>query len=162
MNVRESGLGIKLVEKTGTSVKGLLQRSDPLKKDRRCKEGDCIVCVTGGRGNCRTSGVTYELKCKLCDSVYVGETGRSAYVRGKEHLAAMDSDLDSSVLSRHFRERHEGLLTDFTMSVTGVYAGDAMIRQIAESVKINKKEQAKMINNKTEWNYVNVPRARVA
>ena len=98
----------------------------------------------------------------MCDSVYVGETaGRSTYVRGEEHLAAMDSELESSVLNRHFRERHEGLVTDFTMSVTGVYAGDAMLRQIAESVKINKKEQAKVINNKTEWNYVNVPRARV-
>ena len=82
-------------------------------------------------------------------------------MRGKEHLKAMDSGLESSVLVKHFKERHGGVVTDFTMNVTGVYGGDCMLRQIAESVKISKEDQRKIINSKTEWNYVNIPRAQI-
>ena len=73
----------------------------------------------------------------------------------------MDSGLGSSVLDKHFKERHGGVVTDFTMNVTGVYGGDCMLRQIAESVKISKEDQRKIINSKTEWNYVNIPRAQI-
>lgn len=40
----------------------------------------------------------------------------------------------------------------FVMNVTGVFRDDAMLRQITESVLINKVEEGKLINSKSEWN----------
>ena len=45
------------------------------------------------------------------------------------------------------------------MNVTGIFCDDAMLRQITESVLMNKVEEAKLINSKSEWNYVRIPRA---
>ena len=47
------------------------------------------------------------------------------------------------------------------MNVTGVFRDDAMLRQITESVLIKKVEEGKVINSKSEWNYVRIPRAVV-
>ena len=45
------------------------------------------------------------------------------------------------------------------MLVTSVYGNNAILRQIAESVKINRVERGCFINSKKEWNYVKLPRA---
>ena len=44
------------------------------------------------------------------------------------------------------------------MSVSGVYGNDAMLRQIAESVRINRVAKGSLINTKKEWNYIKLPR----
>ena len=44
------------------------------------------------------------------------------------------------------------------MSMTGVYGNDAMCRQVAESVKINRVAKGSLINTKKEWNYVKLLR----
>ena len=62
---------------------------------------------------------------------------------------------------RHCRERHENVLQEFKMRVTGQYRNDAMLRQIAEAVRINDCYIDKRINNKTEWNLVLFPTVRV-
>ena len=41
---------------------------------------------------------------------------------------------------------------------TGVYHGDAMLRQITESIKIRREGS---INNKTEWNSITLPQAAI-
>ena len=108
-------------------------------------------CSTGGRGPCDSFGVTYEIKCQTCEQKYVGETARSAFTRGKEHLDGMDRDVSQSVLRRHANDCHNGVIPDYVMNVTGVYHGDAMLRQITESIKIRREGS---INNKTEWNSI--------
>ena len=47
-DVKKSGLRIRIVEKSGMSVKRVLQRSDPFKK-RTCERECCFVCRTGAR-----------------------------------------------------------------------------------------------------------------
>ena len=84
-DVKKSGLRIRIVQKSGMSVKRVLQRSDPFKK-RTCERECCFVCRTGGRGPCDSCGVTYQIKCQTHEQNYVGETARSAFTRGKEHL----------------------------------------------------------------------------
>ena len=79
------------------SVKRVLQRSDPF-KERTCERECCFVCRTGGRGPCDSCGVTYEIECQTCGQKYVGETARSAFTRGKEHLDGMDRAVCQSVL----------------------------------------------------------------
>ena len=82
--MRKSGLRIRIAEKSGMSVKRVLQRSDPFKK-RTCERECCFVYRTGGRGPCDSfGGVTYEIKCQTCEQKYVGETARSAFTRRRE------------------------------------------------------------------------------
>ena len=56
-------------------------------------------------------------------------------------------------MEKHGKERQE-----FKMSVTGVYGNDAMLRQVADSVRINRVVKGSLINTKEEWNYVKLPR----
>ena len=156
-DVKKSGLRIRIVEKSGMSVKRVLQRSDPFKK-RTCERECCFVCRTGGIGPCDSCGVTYEIKCQTCGQKYVGETARSAFTRGKEHLDGMDRAVSQSVLRRHANDCHNGVIPDYVMNVTGVYHGDAMLRQITEAIKIRREG---CINNKTEWNTITLPQAAI-
>ena len=64
-------------------------------------------------------------------------------------------------MRKHCCDRHERNEVSFVMNVTGVFRGDAMLRQITQSVLINKVEEGKLINSKSEWNYVSIPRAVV-
>lgn len=48
-------------------------------------------------------------------------------------------------------------VTNFSTNVTESFRCDAMLRQIAISVKINRDDQNSLINNKTEWNFVKIP-----
>ena len=62
---------------------------------------------------------------------------------------------------RHCCDRHARNEVNFVMNVTAVFRDDAMLRQITESVLINKVEEVKLINSKSEWHYVRIPRAVV-
>ena len=81
-----------------------------------------------------------------------------AFTRGKEHLDGMDRDVSQSVLRRHANDCHNGVIPDYVMNVTGVYHGDAMLRQITESINIRREGS---INNKTEWNSITLPQAAI-
>ena len=119
------------------------------------------MCRTGGNGRCRTQGVTYEIECKTCGDKYIGETGRNAYTRGKEHLKNAEPDKNvKSVLKTHSIEKHDSILQEFRMNVTGVFSQDPMLRQIVEAVRIKKEGQIAM-NSKLEWNTARVPRAKI-
>ena len=62
---------------------------------------------------------------------------------------------------KHCCDRHERNEVSFVMNVTGIICDDAMLRQITESLLINKVEEDNLINSKSEWNYVSIPRAVV-
>ena len=90
--VQKSGLKIRVVEKAGTSLNQQLQRSDPFKPEK-CDRENCFVCTTGGKGSCKTIGVNYQISCEDCEEEivtteesYKGETSRTPFVRGSEHL----------------------------------------------------------------------------
>ena len=159
--VDRSGLRIRVVEKAGRSIKSMLQRSDPFKA-AVCDREACLVCQTGGRGSCSKEGVNYEISCLGCgEGRYHGETSKNGFTRGKKHLQELDGGSASSVMLRHCRERHSGEIQDFQMDITGIYKNDAMLRQISEAVRINNTPQEQLINNRTEWNYVQFPRVLV-
>ena len=96
------------------------------------------------------TGVTYELVYQLCRKKYIGETSQSAYTRGKEDMRALEQREQSSVMWRHSCEKHDGNVPGFTMNVTGMFQNDAMLRQISESIQINKVQQDQLINTKSE------------
>lgn len=157
-DVNESGLKIKIVEKSGTSIKRILQRSDPF-KEKKCSKDDCLVCSTGGSGPCSTTNVNYRIKCNECDSTYIGETSRSTYTRGKEHLRALNAKSENSVLWKHAVEHHESALIQFSCDVTECFRKDSLLRQVTEAVKINREKPT--MNTKSEWNVVNIPRTQI-
>ena len=85
----DSGIKIRVVEMAGQLVKAFLQRSNPF-RTQFCDKEDCFVCISGGKGNCRASGVTYEISCMQCKTIdqpvrykHIGETARNAYSRGR-------------------------------------------------------------------------------
>ena len=67
-----------------------------------------MSCRADEKGSCQSTGVTYVLVCQACQSKYVEETSRSAYVRGGEHLKALQRREDGSVTWKHCSERHSG------------------------------------------------------
>ena len=78
---------VKVVERAGKSVSQKLQKSYPFSKEK-CVAKDCFVCLSDGKGNCKKENVNYEIECvrQECEYVYIGETARNAYCRGREHL----------------------------------------------------------------------------
>ena len=65
-----------------------------------------------------------------------------------------------SLAEAHRRKTPRGA-PEFTMNVTGQFRGDAMLRQITESVLINHTPPDKLIDNKTEWNHAHIPHAGI-
>ena len=51
--IRNSGLRIKVIERTGKTLKSALQRTNPF-KTRNCGRTNCFVCSTTGKENCET------------------------------------------------------------------------------------------------------------
>ena len=59
------------------------------------KPKDCIC-------NSDKCGIVYEIPCRNCNSVYIGETGRSLKTRKKEHIYAVKNfDFDKSAFCEH-------------------------------------------------------------
>ena len=150
--IKKSKIPIKVVEKSGTTIKQTLQKSNPF-KEKHCKDKDnCFVCRTGGT-NCRKEGINYKITCDLCGAVYIGESGRNAYTRGLEHEREYRSKTTQSVLWRHESQCHSHEVTppSFTMRVTAVNNGDPTMRQVLEGVQISNTPGDSLINNKSEW-----------
>ena len=128
------------------------------------KVDSCMVCEGGriGRrrvGACRTEGVTYRIECVSCGSVYVGETARNAHTRGLEHISSVARKDTNSPLYLHCVSQHDSISTDFSMEVTGTFGGDALKRQISESVQIQNTPTHLLLNRRDEWRQTLLPRA---
>ena len=162
--INKSGFRIKVVEKTGTTLKDELQTSNPF-RTRRCGREECFVCSSEGTGNCNSEGITYEIKCMGgCErnDIYKGESAGSAYTRGKEHKRTLNArNITNSPLWRHCRSVHDGVVQEFQMNVTGTFRNDAMLRQITEAVQIDNVEPGRLLNTRAEWNMTRVPRAEI-
>ena len=133
-----------------------------------------MVCNGNNPGSCRDSGVTYRIDCmgqhdenetEDCGSVYNGETGKNGFIRGGKHakdlIAGRDGRNDSSVLWQHCVENHGGTLQRFEMTIEDRVRGDAMKRQILESIRISRVPEDKSMNRKDEWNSARLPRATI-
>ena len=46
-------------------------------------------------------GIVYKIRCKSCDSVYVGQTSRALKTRVKEHAKAIATLDENSLLAKH-------------------------------------------------------------
>ena len=111
--------------------------------------------------------MTYTITCEECEherdneSIYIGETSRTAYIRGTEHMEALRRKRESSVLWKHCRRHHDDEPCNFRMDVVGVHGNDAMLRQVGEGVMIHRTPSQQLMNDRSEWNFVNLPRVAI-
>ena len=156
--IKENKVDIKVVERSGTTLKNKIQKSDPLGKGKKCKNSEeCLICMNGGK-TCRKEGITYEIQCEECGDKYIGESARNGYTRGREHLQEYKNKSKNSIMYRHANEKHSNSDREikYKMKITGLFRNDPTLRQVTESIKIKNCDSKHVINNKTEWNSGNI------
>ena len=93
---------------------------------------------------------------------YIGETGRSAYERGAEHMSDFWNYDEKSHLLKHFLSCHKDMKMSevkFGMKVRNTFKS-ALERQVGEAVAIDMEQRKgmKLMNSKSEYNRCTVPR----
>ena len=168
---KKSELKIKVIERSGQSVKQALSRSDPF-KPKNCSNALCAVCILEENSenvNCKNREVVYRISCdgtkengEKCENItYVGETSRSIKERFTEHtksyLHEVEEQRKKSVFYDHVTKEHNRIPQPLKLEIIASYPGDAMLRQMAEAVMIS--DEKPVINTKEEW-VQNQPRKR--
>ena len=165
--INQRRMKIKVVERSGTKMKSILQKNSVL-NDKQCPE-DCFVCATAGKGNCMGSGATYTIRCSGDHDggkvyQYDGRTMMNTYSRGKQHWDKFKSKDEDSFMWKHCMEVHDGEEQAFTMHVSGRYKDSATMLQIGEAVRIHKQnedENVVTMNSRCEWGRVKLPRPTI-
>ena len=144
-------LPVKVMEKTGDSLKSLLTKSNPFKSSN-CEDPSCPVCLRECGINCRSSDVVYQNYCEhheTCKGIYDGETADKIKERFKEHIDDARLRPDTSAMQRHAVEQHNGEAVEFKVKILGSCPGDALLRQCMEAVAI--RDENPTLNGRTEW-----------
>ena len=85
--IKRTSFKVKVVEKSGTQLKRILQTSNPFREDQ-CKDAEnCFICKSGEKKNCRKNEIKYHITCEdeACkEDIYHGESSRNGYTRGGE------------------------------------------------------------------------------
>ena len=153
--IGKSKCEVRVVERAGRNISQKLQKSYPFNKDK-CNSQECFVCVSGGKGNCRKENINYEIECirEGCKYIYLGESARNSWCRGREHLRGIDKREKDSVFVEHINEKHDG---DFAYDRCGGFRMNvkeshktALDRQITEAVKIETCEK-QILNRRTGY-----------
>ena len=136
--------------------------------NRRCERRDCLPCQSrendsGGIG-CQKENVTYTITCRECarsgkKAVYWGETSKTGYKRGTEHVDGLKREVEKAPLWRHSRVFHNGVkrIEWYRMKVEKVHR-TPLVRQISEGVEISRCDADIVMNSKGEWNGSRLPR----
>ena len=159
------GLKIRVLEKSGTSVKGFLQKSEPFGKKLCGREG-CASCERGLGLDCREHACVYSIKCKDCrergvEKEYVGQTNRSIGERMDEHVKDIIGKKVDKSLGRHAVETHGVQSFQIDATIKAKCYGRPSRRLITESVMIEEIEDGNAMNSKSEWNYVDLKKVKV-
>jgi hypothetical protein len=156
---------IKIVEKGGLKMKDILAPKNPFKKSN-CNKKTCPLCTKSEfvdthldevKIPCSTNNVGYRWLCLTCEErdkvkVYDGETGRSARLRGGEHLRDLEKKREKSVLYKHKMSDHPHENVKFKMEITKKFK-DALTRQANEAVRIFSRPSHETLNSKSEFNH---------
>ena len=142
---------IKVMEKTGESLKRMLTKSNPFRTGN-CDDPECPVCLRECGINCRTSDVVYQNYCvhhETCNGKYNGETADIIKERFGEHLDDARLRPESSTMWKHAEEKHNGESVEFKVKILGSCPGDALLRQCMEAVSI--RDENPEMNRRAEW-----------
>ena len=159
-----SNIKIKIVEEGGDMVKDLIHKSNPWAGENCLREA-CLVCRRGeaGQGDCQRRNVVYKTWCLTCqkrnrDSLYLGETARTAFERGGEHSRDFKTKKENSHMFCHHEQEHleKGEEAVFAMKVVRSHKS-ALERQINEAVLIANSWGSNLLNSKLEYNRCIIP-----
>ena len=139
----------------GQTLKEQICKSNPW-SGKSCGHIQCFACKEEKGGECRRKNVGYKITCSECACEYHGETSRTMFCRGKEHLRGLTQRKKESVLWEHCESVHEGREVGFRMQATGYYR-DPLSRQINEAVRIYNANN--VMNRRNEWRRTAVSRA---
>ena len=158
---KSTGLKIKVVEKSGKSLKQYLVKSNPFER-RKCMEA-CDICNTHPYINCKSRDTVYIITCEGCpkgegvtNNDYAGESSRSIGERFREHMEDITEKLMVSHVYPHFAEKHNKIPQQLSLKIIRKYPGNAMLRQAAEAVYI--RDNKPLLNSKSEFGNMNVAR----
>ena len=179
-----TGYRVKYVERAGMSIGNILCKSDHW-SGGHCGRSDCLLCFTkdktgkNTKQSCRKRNIVYETWCQLClereeqraeergkdkkkikMSKYIGESAKSAYERGKEHMGDRRTLNLRSHMLKHAVDMHgdvEPEKVEFRMKVLK-YHKSAFERQVSESIKIRNNSRHNILNSKGEYNRCALPR----
>ena len=161
---KKNQMNIKIVEKINSTTKKELQRSNPF-GHQHCGRNDCFTCNRELPISCRKRGAVYEMYCVNCketidtpDKAYRGQTGRTTYHRMKEHLKKWEEKTEDSVLHKHSLQCHGGGEFEVSVKVLASCYGKPTTRLITEAIHIEEMPEETSMNEKSEWNYVRLPR----
>ena len=145
-------------------IKSILCRKNPFEKSK-CHQKMCPLCFKSEfvevnteevKVSCNTNNVGYRWICVNCEEndivkVYEGETGRSARLRGAEHLKQLQQGSEDSALYKHRMAEHPNQTVKFKMEITGQFK-DALTRQANEAIRISSRPGHQILNSKSEFN----------
>ena len=114
--VKKHKLKILVVERAGSTTRGVLQKSDPF-RHYGCGRDSCVMCKNGSKTDCRTRGIVYQFECKEvgCGRKYRGTTGRSTFERTTEHVRDWTNGVDECPLKRHSVLFHDMIVESLNM-----------------------------------------------
>ena len=176
-----AGYRVKIVERTGTQLRRILCKKNPF-TGLPCGRERCLSCRNEKTaGQCRRRNITYMMTCDTCNreerkeevtdagvvgaqetAAYVGETYRSSYERGREHLASYKARAETSHMWKHHSTKHpeeEGDI-DFSMKILKQHK-TSFSRQTHEAVMIEMMDQGNILNSKGGFNRCSIPRLGV-
>ena len=162
---RGKGIGrVKMVERGGTTLKDILCKNNPWSSEGCGRGKECFPCSSqpGRGGKCQKEGIVYSIACEECKgrgvvAEYVGESSRTGFLRGGEHLDDLRNKREKSPLWKHCEEHHQGAEVNFSMKVGNSHR-TPLTRQIQESVKIENSKAAILLNSKSEYHGSRIPR----
>ena len=91
-------------------------------------------------------------------SIYVGETSKSLYERGREHWKDFKSNLENSHIMKHHIIHHGGIGEPSFFLRPVRYFSTPLTRQIAEAVRIEQWGESIVLNSRSEFNRSKIPR----
>ena len=178
------GWRYKVVEQGGRQVRSIVCRNPWAGP---CNDPQCMICSTGGSGNCRKPGCTYQVQCiackergpdavpheeeqgggrrgegevgKPCVSLYHGESGYSGFVRGLDHQRDQQTNKQTNAMVRHNAIYHLSQQVDYQMSVISTHS-EPLGRRLREGVDIVSGRQTILLNSKEEFLQGAVPSTR--
>ena len=114
-----------------------------------CGRETCFPCKTEP-GRCMSQGIVYVIECSTCkaqgkESKYFGETAKTCYNRGAQHLAALKSGNKESPMVEHQEKHHPDTPRDFKMKVLSTHT-KPLQRQSEEASLIEEYKSGAIMN----------------
>ena len=119
----------------------------------------------GKGGSCEKESVVYCIDCKRCKeeegkiAEYWGETARTAFLRGEEHIKGLKEKKEDNSLWKHSALFHEGTLQERELRMRMMESHKSPLkRQVQEGVQLQVHTADIIMNSKSEWNHDRLPR----